>query len=764
MEVAQDLPLISSSPDRARILHLTDLHFEASPDAAFRSSMQSSVRRVREKWCAEGGIDLVCVTGDIVDNASLNGRPEERQKILTDARDYLDTLCHEVTSGASGRLVIVPGNHDYRWFGNRSSEIFETEFAEVFGPYLADREFIFANLGLCLEVFCFDSNHLHCTRKFDFARGYVKPEALHRLPSGRSQTGANGHTVRIGLVHHHPLPVATSEVQEPRTFWDRVFGKVVDGAPEYMLLRNSGTFLRVLLERDFRMVLHGHLHEAGYWKVLGTVNSGKPKWLEVVSGPSVAPSNRSGRRHFGVIDVFPDGYIAGNHFAFDDNGEEPVAIAIPFAPYEEYRTFRRNVPETFLLEGKMRRMVQTWEVDLATGNLKLEERFERFGPTDRSMDEYVAAEASGGITHTEFNARSESTPHRIRPDVLENPENSGVSGSVVCKVLVEPRMEPGETLDITHTYALRGVMSLDLEDDLLSNPKTAGTSGTDAITQTIGRSIEQLQMRVRFVPDPRTNWLPESVTHRVTDVLDEDSLRNREANCGQVMFHPYPVSHSRGQRGCAEAVLTVFNPVLGYKYSIKWDLRKSRATEKRASLSRARKAVLDGANKNSTSFGLIKKFVRDALDGSKMECLGPDIMGFVFAFDESRRELVCMCNSVGGDDPACLRSVGYGRNVMGTSFRLNIPVFFSPHSEGFELLDAELRGKFPFLVGFPLGSDGEENDALGVFALASESPNSAIANLADETSRKKVHEVVSRLWKQTGFAPLETESRQTSPA
>ena len=223
-------------------------------------------------------------------------------------------------------------------------------------------------------------------------------------------------------------------------------------------------------------------------------------------------------------------------------------------------------------------------------------------------------------------------------------------------------------------------------------------------------------------------------------------------------------SLSFSQRGCAEAVLTVFNPVLGYKYSVKWDLRKSRATEKRASLSRARKAVLDGANKNSPSFGLLKTFVREAVASSKVQCPGADIMGFVFAFDESRRELACMCNSVGGDDPACLRSIGYGRDVIGTSFRLNIPLFFSPDSEGFELLNAELRGKFPFLVGFPLGSDGEDNDALAVFALASESPSSVIANLADESSRRKVHEAVNRLWAKTEFAKLAAESRATSPA
>jgi 3',5'-cyclic AMP phosphodiesterase CpdA len=74
-----------------RIAHLSDTHLDGTPERAKRAE------RILKEIADHGDVDLVLVSGDLVDNA----RPGEYEEFF------------DVFSRAS-RLMVVPGNHDRR--------------------------------------------------------------------------------------------------------------------------------------------------------------------------------------------------------------------------------------------------------------------------------------------------------------------------------------------------------------------------------------------------------------------------------------------------------------------------------------------------------------------------------------------------------------------------------------------------------------------------------------------------------------------------
>lgn len=82
-----------------RILRIFDLHFGSGLEAQLRDQLEARCRQLKPHF--------IVVSGDLVDHPF--------PWLMARARCYLDKLA----SAAKGaRLIVVPGNHDYKLFGN----------------------------------------------------------------------------------------------------------------------------------------------------------------------------------------------------------------------------------------------------------------------------------------------------------------------------------------------------------------------------------------------------------------------------------------------------------------------------------------------------------------------------------------------------------------------------------------------------------------------------------------------------------------------
>lgn len=97
-----------------RILHLSDLH--RSPTLPVRNAaLLESLRRDFDRCESPVPVDLVVVSGDVVQGVSADKDPDDVRAEYAEAADFLHRLADYAVQGDHERVVIVPGNHDVSW-------------------------------------------------------------------------------------------------------------------------------------------------------------------------------------------------------------------------------------------------------------------------------------------------------------------------------------------------------------------------------------------------------------------------------------------------------------------------------------------------------------------------------------------------------------------------------------------------------------------------------------------------------------------------
>ncbi|HNB74404.1 MAG TPA: metallophosphoesterase, partial [Acidobacteriota bacterium] len=95
-----------SSETPIRILHLSDIH--VNPDTDPLSRLQPLISDLRDtEFLGIEHLDYLVISGDLTDKA----QPEEFEKV----HEFLSRLIEQFRLSAE-RCIIVPGNHDLRWF------------------------------------------------------------------------------------------------------------------------------------------------------------------------------------------------------------------------------------------------------------------------------------------------------------------------------------------------------------------------------------------------------------------------------------------------------------------------------------------------------------------------------------------------------------------------------------------------------------------------------------------------------------------------
>jgi 3',5'-cyclic AMP phosphodiesterase CpdA len=747
--------LESYRKDAIVALHLSDLHWIPGSDpngGCFLHLTKRLTELAQEKRLDASGnakpFDLVLVTGDLVDNSKLSSK--KRLQALEEVKRFLLNLCNQWSLNDKRALVVIPGNHDYRWFGITGDTIAKAAFKEFFQQWMTHRLIEFREARMKLLIACFDS----IFKKGDNARGYVDPDEIARVGKDISNATLGSEVIRLALVHHHPLPVWRAETQKKVHILDYIFGRRLVGGDEYMLLRNSGIFLKNLLEKDFRLVLHGHLHESGYWRALTRTNSDEDKWLEVLSGASAGRVDRANRYSFNSITIYRDGFIEGEQYAFDEEGQSEPRKIIPFTPYSVIRTSRaqlirdeQELPKNLQIEATRaasEKYVQFWDVHLAQGDYTSTEIHHKFRAIDKPVDKVIGSTASIAMTLTDDFGKKISGSSVISWEKPKQGENG-----IQFEIGFSPPLEKDTPHDFVTTYNYRGIMFRSKEDQIQLGAKQKDW-GWDQIGQTIQRPTEQLYIKLRFFLDEQDPWVPE-VQFEVRDIFN--NLCKREMN-GDHVFFDYPskdVLEIMGKARPVEAILSVYKPRVSYKYILKWALPdKDRVHEPVMSLTRRRllsSRLKGGVEARQRANTLIKNLFACANEFYLTHfetSLKHNDVGYLFIVkerdlplqigdksNEPFRVSEMVCAESTGDldrDPIAFSPVAYGKNVVGTCFRRREPVYFSLADRALEVFE-NVPNAYHYLIALPLADPGNPGLPIAVFALGSREETSALHKL-----------------------------------
>ena len=197
----------AATPAQTVIAQISDLHFTAQTNHDDFEWQALSV----DLKSLETKVDLLVVTGDLIDGGfSGIWKRDEASQALNNVCDYLKKLCQDLGLDPQERLVVVPGNHDYRLKGLIRRRVQSERFVNVFKDYY--RPVLIPSLGIC--VFVLDSNALE--KGINLATGLVEKkdlvafsDFLKQLRDKRAEELNS--CVKIVLLHHHPMPIAATE-------------------------------------------------------------------------------------------------------------------------------------------------------------------------------------------------------------------------------------------------------------------------------------------------------------------------------------------------------------------------------------------------------------------------------------------------------------------------------------------------------------------------------------------------------------------------
>jgi len=286
----------------ARILQISDLHFGNHDPNAW-----TEVVRLVKSLSANEKLSYVVVTGDL-QNHFFAGASEVKAALAEIAK-----LC--------GRLLVVPGNHDYLIYGlidrvHAARWVFLPALAAVTAALCLGHAVVAAAAGVVAsmaaaylwypqwsfrhhfagwwsgrEVVVDDENGLVLalldsnSAWSHWARGRIGGLQLDWLSSRLStlktqRKDAYSRLIKIAVMHHHPFPIVPAERS-----MGLFSGRKVD---KMLMLDDASETLRTLADEGFDVVMHGHKHKAAATRLATEVEEGgiKRQMLVVACGTS----------------------------------------------------------------------------------------------------------------------------------------------------------------------------------------------------------------------------------------------------------------------------------------------------------------------------------------------------------------------------------------------------------------------------------------------------------------------------------------------
>ena len=227
-----------------QIMHISDLHFGAA-----HLDKVDHLKRTLHHLKPH----LVVVSGDIVNT------PIAKNFEL--AKDFLDYVS-KYLSDRGGYMLICPGNHDRH--GKPDLTAYMDGLGINRGPH--DCKFIKFSDRVWVTAFVFNSTPCQSTKDESLpaplaerlqeafeqiiqVRGRIDPTQLDQAKRWRDWLTAQyqdayRHSLKLAVLHHHPLPTSHAEYTE-----------------QFLMLLNGGQVLDCFTELDIDIVFHGHQHD-----------------------------------------------------------------------------------------------------------------------------------------------------------------------------------------------------------------------------------------------------------------------------------------------------------------------------------------------------------------------------------------------------------------------------------------------------------------------------------------------------------------------
>ena len=716
------LPFLQVAPEAKRkhhgrtvVAHISDLHFRAGTDT--RDRIWEALREDLQR----NSVDVLAVTGDVIDNSVRdNLKSDGVRRALEVAHTYLtDNLCPSVQIDPHVGLIVVPGNHDYRFKGLMDNRVFRVirETVQAAPPSfdLFNQTFehqfkskFLPSMGLC--IFTFNSNSRSMI--VNFATGRVAETELIRFADCVSAVKDQYKNewlsaTRISLLHHHPMPIVSTELSN----------KITDNAA-LLVLMNSGVFMSEMINKNVDLILHGHKHCPAFSKAIFPHDAESEHSVMIVGAGSAGAGVSEGHC-YNLITVYDDGTVV-LHRKELKNATYRSSLLTDLRTYEGYRSTKlERLAEKVGSEFRVKKCTRLETISEGSGDVHVLIEFDgitsfprnetrlRLPMTFTSKSGYFCDptfnKVTGAHVSWRWNGGSPSGRHREGDILFDPPVGTDAVG-----------------------FNLESLTHNGIHFNQRDRQDAAKDSSEESVSVHVKNLYDLYTLKIAFP----IQHFPE---HLRIQAIDERQTRDHREE--RLANNRFTVLADRGM-----AMLPIEKPLPGYTYKIVWSLPKDDIEERQlvpqaARILRATNMRLLSLVSDSARQAVVKELLNDLKPQIGSSAIGlhtvadPDLEVCIHAYDEAKAGLVMVSSTA-----AVLsdRVVENGISVVGQAYRRRQLVCwaFDPQLNDSDFWDYGVghSGIVSLPLFYPLATGGRSC----VITIASNSTTSSFLNVIDD--------------------------------
>ncbi len=534
-----------------KIAHISDLHFKKSTVFDKDGNLIALKNDLVEKKP-----DIIIVTGDLADNGPQRIKYLRRgilSEVLENVKAFLIELCNLSEIDPRYGLFVVPGNHDYRFWGWLPNRANRKVFDSVFGEYLVSRPIPSLGILIC----AFDSN-VENRYSLNVSSGYISEKEIHsffaeQFNKWRDDKRADGETptipgferlVKLAVLHHHPMPIAETQ------------GRDLTRREELLLLKNAGVFMKEMARNGIDIILHGHRHYPGYSRAgFPIVDQNTMRYIGVLAAGSAGVSNAF--YSYNVLTIFEDGMIEADYRERTKGAFVPRLSRLALLSRDEIRHNTRLGMSTALENQEYGRTSAdrlSYSLKVCeSGDLDLE--IKHIGWRSRTEDPIASIphffHSTKGADTLEVRFRDLADRHiswKRASDLDENEEK--IRGDIVFN----PPLQ---------RFPINAIMEASIVNRFLFDKRDSMKMKAiehDEFSMFIEDHVKELSVCIQFPESLK----PERIRIEVWDDRDGKSRNDGETGyCSQLLNY---------NENVRVITLSLSNPIPGHTYRIAWDL------------------------------------------------------------------------------------------------------------------------------------------------------------------------------------------------
>jgi hypothetical protein len=617
----------------------------------------------------------------------------------------------------------------------------------------------------------------------ELATGLVDPDHLTTL--GRLLAShEDAHIARIAVLHHHPLPIAFNTAGV-----DSLLAPTV-------ILRNAGTCLRILADRHFDIILHGHDHKQQLARLdLASIGENSYPMSVLAAGSAAKVGATSDNNSLNLITIDPDGAIdvEVRHYGGGQSATDPAAVQRLSGYRESAASCRQRLFVRALLRHGIACDIRTASYVInESGDLFTEHTISNFQVLDRGLQisrqpflifRTVRGRRAGGPPVLD-NASMDSGI-RLEPD--RGAEDSGVGPELDRETRTElfhltfpnaitSNTKNGVSYSISHASTNCVMMSKWEADQFSKSPPFPGWENDhDGLGMIIVYPYRSIKIMVKFPREMKTVQ-PSIYNAKLPNIIHNELNEFRWIE-GMVPGNLVMAPDAGGNLGAdlsynAETLtwtLAVEKPPVGHVFFLRWQVPDEPTNPRIQGKAEAqRRGILLAADTWREEAPVSPKTEQVESAWRRFEAFRDEIKRRWVSSTGVEKWLIVL--HVYDDDERCLRpafswcswtgkavdrefQLELGEGVAGAAFlQRRLAIWRDRRDPGILIEPKEMDGiAHRFVVGIPICHKSEDwvrrpppGTMLGVVAVASDSPASGIIELhpSEDSSDARAKELI----------------------